>query len=42
MTYNELINRAQSAYAKFVESQAPVGELREIVEAIRSYRTAAN
>jgi len=42
MTYTELINRAESAYAKFVEAQAPVGELRDIVEAIRSYRTAAN
>ena len=41
MTYDELINRAHSAYAKFVEAQAPIGELREIVEAIRSYGTAA-
>ena len=42
MTYDELINRARSAYAKFVEAQAPVGELRAIVEAIRSYKSPAN
>lgn len=42
MTYDELINRAHSAYAKFVEAQAPVGELRETVEAIRSYRAPAD
>ena len=42
MTYDELINRAHSAYAKFVEAQGPVGELRETVEAIRSYRAPAD
>ena len=26
MTYDELINRAHSAYMKFVQAQAPVGE----------------
>lgn len=42
MTYDELINHAHSAYAKFIEAQAPVGELRETVEAIRSYRPPAD
>ena len=42
MTYTELINHAQSAYAKFVEAQELVGELRDIVEEIRSYRTPSN
>ncbi|MDE0053027.1 MAG: ATP-binding protein [Gammaproteobacteria bacterium] len=41
MTYAELIKRAESAYAKFVEAQASVGELRDIVNAIRSYGTSA-
>ena len=37
MTYYELINRAHSAYAKFVEAQAPIGKLRGTVEAIRLF-----
>lgn len=40
MTYRELINRAYSAYAKFLEAQAPVGELNDVVEAIRLYQPA--
>ena len=38
MTYDELINRARSAYAKFVEARAPLVDLSKTVEAIRSYR----
>ena len=38
MTYSELINRARSAYAKFVKAKAPVVEISDTVEAIRSYR----
>ena len=39
MTYSELVNSAQSAYSKFVKTQAPVNQLRKIVEAIRSYKS---
>ncbi len=39
MTYDELINRARSAYAKFVEAKAPLVDLSKTVEAIRSYRS---
>ncbi|MDE2937167.1 MAG: ATP-binding protein [Chloroflexota bacterium] len=42
LTYEELINRARSAYAKFLEAQAPVVELRETIEAIRTYRPPAS
>ena len=38
MTYDELINRARSAYAKFVQAQAEFGDLRELIEAIRTHR----
>ena len=38
MTYNELINRARSAYAKFVEARAPIVDLSKTVDAIRSYK----
>lgn len=38
MTYDELINRARSAYAKFVDAKTPLVELSSTVEAIRSYR----
>ena len=38
MTYDELINRAHSAYAKFVEAKASLDDLGKTVEAIRSYR----
>lgn len=42
MTYDELINDAHTAYAKFVKAQAPINELREIVEEIRSYKASEN
>ena len=38
MTYDQLINRAHSAYAKFVEAKASLDDLSKTVEAIRSYR----
>ena len=38
MTYDQLINRAHSAYAKFVKAKASVNDLSKTVEAIRSYR----
>lgn len=38
MTYTELINRAHSAYAKFVEGRTELVELSDTVDAIRSYR----
>ena len=42
MTYDELINRAHSAYTKFVKAQAPLNDLRDTIEAIRSYRPSTN
>ncbi|MXW60962.1 MAG: hypothetical protein F4003_04145 [Acidimicrobiaceae bacterium] len=38
MTYTELINRARSAYQKFIKERTPVEEIGATVEAIRSYR----
>jgi len=38
MTYTQLINRARAAYAKFIKEHAPVVEIGETVESIRSYR----
>ncbi len=38
MTYTELIKRARSAYAKFIQAHAPVAEIGETVEAIRTYQ----
>ena len=38
MTYQQLINRAHSGYAKYAEARAEVVELAETVEAIRSYK----
>lgn len=40
MTYTQLINRARSAYAKFIKVHAPVVEIGETVESIRSYQPA--
>ena len=42
MTYNELINRAYSAYSKFVKAQTPLDELRDTIEAIRSHRPSSD
>lgn len=38
LTFDEMIDRAHSAYTKFIQAQAPVNELRSTVEAIRAYR----
>ena len=38
MTYDQLINRAHSAYAKFLEAKISLDDLNKTVEAIRSYR----
>lgn len=38
MTYEQLINRAHSAYAKFIEAKASVDDLSKTIEAIRSYK----
>ncbi len=38
MTYEQLINRAHSAYAKFVKAKASIDDLSKTVAAIRSYR----
>lgn len=38
MTYQQLINRARSGYAKFVAAKATLDDLSKTVEAIRSYR----
>ena len=38
MTYQQLINHARSAYAKFVKARASLDDLSKTVEAIRSYR----
>ncbi|MCQ3815118.1 MAG: ATP-binding protein [Acidimicrobiia bacterium] len=38
MTYRHLITQARSGYAKFIKERAPVIELSETVESIRSYR----
>lgn len=37
MTYNELIDNAFSAYAKFIEASEGVGKLRQLINDIRSY-----
>ena len=42
MTYDELINRARSAYAKFVEAKTPLVDLSKTVDAIRSYGATQN
>ena len=42
MTYSEMIDRAESAYRKFLKAQAPVNEIRETVAAIRSYKPVPN
>lgn len=38
MTYQQLINRARSAYMKFVKAKASLDDLGKTVEAIRSYK----
>ncbi len=38
LTFDEMVNRAHSAYSKFAQARAPVNELRQTIEAIRSYR----
>ena len=38
MTYNELIDNAFSAYAKFIEAGEKVNDLRQLIENIRSYQ----
>ena len=38
MTYQQLINRARSGYAKFVAAKASLDDLSKTVEAIRSYK----
>ena len=42
MTYTQLINRARAAYAKFIKEHAPVVEIGETVESIRSYRPGSS
>lgn len=37
MTYNELINNAESAYAKFVEATGPTQKLNVLLDRIRNY-----
>ena len=38
LTFDEMVDRAHSAYTKFIQAQTPVNELRGTVEAIRAYR----
>ena len=37
MTYDELINNARSAYAKFLRATAKTARLNELLERIRTY-----
>lgn len=38
LSFDEMIDRAHSAYTKFIQAQTPVNELRSMVEAIRAYQ----
>ena len=38
MTYDELINNAESAYAKFLEATSKTEKLSELIERIRNYK----
>ena len=38
MTYDELINNAYSAYAKYIEVSVPTSDIRDLIERIRNYR----
>ena len=42
LTFDEMINRAQSAYSKFAQARTPVNELRQIVDDIRNYPQSAD
>ena len=38
ITYNELIDKARSAYAKFIQVSAPYNEMKEMIDRIRGYQ----